>query len=266
MKNMSSKLDIKSIFQEYKDKIYHLAVSIARNEKDAEDILQDTFIKIIKNAKRFKNQSKISTWIYRIAYNEALSVLRKKKQTFKIYDSVKEYPDITKAGGLFLNHDKPFDKILIDKELRLVLNKAIDKIPLKYRLVFLFSCVEKLNGNESASALGLNLNSFKTRLRRANKMLGAEMLCYLKDKQSGVCGKIYKKDGRCDLWTGFAYDFARGEANSKKQDIFKKHILVCPSCRSFIDIYIRSIIILKALNRKKLPSGLKKKIQALLTE
>jgi RNA polymerase sigma-70 factor (ECF subfamily) len=70
--------DTEEIFIKYKDKVYRLAISIVHNDKDAEDIVQNTFMKILKNLRYFRHQSNISTWIYRIAYNESLMYLRKK--------------------------------------------------------------------------------------------------------------------------------------------------------------------------------------------
>lgn len=69
---MFQELNTEEIFREYKDKIYRLALSITHNDKDAEDILQNTYLKIIRNLRNFRNESRLSTWIYRIAYNEAL--------------------------------------------------------------------------------------------------------------------------------------------------------------------------------------------------
>lgn len=72
---------LEDTFKKYKNKVYGLALSITHNEKDAEDILQNTFFKIIKNIKGFRGESSLSTWIYKIAYNETLMYLRKKKNT-----------------------------------------------------------------------------------------------------------------------------------------------------------------------------------------
>ena len=81
---MSYQYSIEAIFQEYKNKIYRLALSIAGNPKDAEDILQNAILKIIENLNKFRGNSKLSTWIYRIAYNEALMHLRNRRRQLRL--------------------------------------------------------------------------------------------------------------------------------------------------------------------------------------
>ncbi len=96
---------VEEIFKEYKDKVYRLAISIVRNEKDAEDIMQNTFIKVMDNLKSFRNESHISTWIYKIAYNEALMYLRKRRSQFNLSNYI-ERQTKKKELGLFMNWSK----------------------------------------------------------------------------------------------------------------------------------------------------------------
>src|SRR3989338_5473834 len=99
---LSAPSTVGSIFNKYKDRIYRLALSITRNPSDAEDAAQNTFIKIIKNLKYFKNRSLLSTWIYRIAYNESLMLLRKRRLQFRLSGSI--IKDLKTAdSGLFVN-------------------------------------------------------------------------------------------------------------------------------------------------------------------
>ena len=75
---MPNPYNLESIFKKYKDKVYRLGLSITRNERDAEDVLQNTFLKAIGNLRYFRRKSSISTWIYRIAVNTALNKGRQK--------------------------------------------------------------------------------------------------------------------------------------------------------------------------------------------
>ena len=73
--------DIETIYKKYSAKVFRLALSIVKNEKDAQDIMQNVFFKIIKKIDTLRNQTYLATWIYRITYNEALIYLRKKSRT-----------------------------------------------------------------------------------------------------------------------------------------------------------------------------------------
>lgn len=138
--------DIEGIFKKYKDKIYRLALSISHNEKDAEDILQNTFLRITKGISKFRSESNLSTWIYRIAYNEALMALRKRYRQFRVSSSLRQ-------------------------------------MPIKYRMPLLLHNIEEMPLKESAKILDLSLNSLKTRLHRSRLMLKSEISGYLKDKE-----------------------------------------------------------------------------------
>nr|HPL82859.1 sigma-70 family RNA polymerase sigma factor [Candidatus Omnitrophota bacterium] len=86
------------VLEEYQNKIYHLALSISRNEKDAEDIVQNTFVKILRKLPTFSGRAKLSTWVYRVAYNESLMFLRKKRRIFNSSDAYLNYAKRLPAG------------------------------------------------------------------------------------------------------------------------------------------------------------------------
>lgn len=200
---MPPRADIEEIFRDYKDKVYRLAISIVRNEKDAEDIMQNTFIKIIGNLKGFRNESLISTWIYKIAYNESLMCLRKRRSQDNLSNYIQKQTK-KKELGLFMNWSKLPDEHLLDAELKERVDGVIKRMPIKYRMPLLLDNVEGLPLKDIAKILKLGINSLKTRLHRAHLMVNSEFSSYLKDKQEGG------GNPRCGFWNGFLYSYARG--------------------------------------------------------
>lgn len=251
--------DIESIFKKYKDKVYRLAISIAHNDRDAEDIMQNTFIKIIRNLKYFKGESSLSTWIYKIAYNEALMHLRKRKSQFRLSRYLKE-PKAKIEGGLFVNWARLPDQQLLDNELKERVNLAIRQMPIKYRMPLLLDMVEELPLKDNAGILGLKINSLKTRLHRARLLIKSEITGYFRDKEA----LEQKREKKCNIWTGFIYDYANGYLSKRRTGAFKNHIKGCSSCNFFLDNYVKAIYITKALECQDPPPELKDKIEGFL--
>lgn len=256
---MPTTFDVDSIFKKYKDKVYRLALSISRNEKDAEDITQNAFLKIIKNLMYFRNKSQISTWIYKIAYNEALMHLRKRKSQFKLSGYLRRSAEKTPVG-LFVNWSKLPDKELLDSELKERINRAIAHMPIKYRMALLLDNVEGLPLKDSAHILGLKINSLKTRLHRAHLLIKQDITGYFGDQEI----LQEEKDKRCGIWTGFVYGYAKGYLGKRKTEVFKRHIRDCVNCNSFLDTYLKAINVTGALECQDLPNELKDKIETFL--
>lgn len=252
--------DTDSIFKKYKDKVYRLALSISRNEKDAEDITQNTFLKIIKNLMYFRNKSQLSTWIYKIAYNEALMHLRKRKSQFKLSGYLKRAAEKTSVG-LFVNWAKLPDKELLDSELKQRIDSAIAHMPIKYRMPLLLDNAEGLPLKDSAKIMGLKVNSLKTRLHRAHLLIKQDITSYFRDQEN----QEENKDKRCGVWSGFVYDYAKGYLDKKRSRVFKRHITDCVNCNSFLDTYLKAINVTGALECQDLPVELKDKIETFLS-
>ena len=257
---MAENFNVNQIFNEYKHKVYRLALSITRNEKDAEDAVQNTFLKIFKNLNYFRNKSRLSTWIYKIAYNEALMSLRKRKSQFKLSGSLKLSRD-TGTSGLFVNWARLPDEQLLDNELRERIDNAIRHMSIQYRLALLLNEVEGLSLKESAVVLGLKVNSLKTRLHRARMIIKSDMTDYFKDRQEQKEGAKHKS---CGMWTGFISSYAHGNLDKDKSSSFRRHIKDCHSCNSFLDTYLKAIDITGALECRDLPDELKDRVQSFI--
>jgi RNA polymerase sigma-70 factor (ECF subfamily) len=154
----------------YEDKVYRLAFRIVRNETDAKEILQETFVSIWRKLDTFKGDSQFGSWVYRIATNAALMRLRSQRRHPEV--STEELPI-----GYLDNYGQPMpagenwskrpDDQLQSSELRTHIQSAVDALPDIYRTVFIVRDVEGLSTEETAEALGISVPTVKTRLHRA---------------------------------------------------------------------------------------------------
>jgi RNA polymerase sigma-70 factor (ECF subfamily) len=165
------------LVERHEDKVYGLALRMMGNEADAEDVLQDTFLSAYKALKNFKEKAAFSTWLYRLATNAALMKLRKKKgdKTIPLDEQMAEFvpnPEIRDWSAT------P-DSILEGKELKEIMEQAIQSLPDMYRAVFLLKDVERLRVHEIASILNISVPAVKSRLHRARLHLRKRIGQYL---------------------------------------------------------------------------------------
>ena len=147
-------MDFDSIYEEYFDRIYYKVVSVVKNESDAEDICQETFISVYKNLSKFREESNIYTWIYRIAINKTYDFFKKRKIEFEINDDVLSLPE-----------DVNFDtKVILQEKLKLISDKEREIVILKdiygYKL------------KEIAEMKDMNLSTVKSVYYKALKDMG----------------------------------------------------------------------------------------------
>jgi RNA polymerase sigma-70 factor (ECF subfamily) len=164
----------------YERSVYVMALSMLKNEADAEDAAQEAFIKAFRNLSGFRAESKFSTWLITITLNEARSRLRR-KQTVRI-ESIDSSPDEPGHVSPALLRDwREIPSEAVERqEVRRMLQDAIATLPAIYREVFLLRDVEGLSVNESAESLGISIASVKVRLHRARIMLQRSLAPLLK--------------------------------------------------------------------------------------
>jgi RNA polymerase sigma-70 factor, ECF subfamily len=167
------------------EKIYRLALKMLANEQDAEDVLQETYIKALKAVKRFEGKSSLSTWLYRIAVNESLMVMRKKQPTFVPIGVEQEDDSETLPQPVEIVDwcCLPEHELLSD-ETGSHLDEAIKKLSSLNRTVFLLRDVAGLSTRESAEVLQTSESNVKTRLFRARMQLREELSTYFADRVS----------------------------------------------------------------------------------
>jgi RNA polymerase sigma-70 factor (ECF subfamily) len=169
----------------YSGKIYRLAIKMLNHPQDAEDILQETFLKAYRHMQEFDGRSKLSTWLYRIATNEALMLIRRHKPQLVSIDEPIETDDGEMEPALIIDWCCLPESELMSSEARAYLDQAIQKIPESLRVVFLLRDIENLSTEETAEALGLSETAVKTRLSRARMRLREELSHYYGERLEG---------------------------------------------------------------------------------
>jgi RNA polymerase sigma-70 factor (ECF subfamily) len=152
----------------YERAVFLAALSLVRNDADAEDVAQEAILKAFKNLARFRQEAKFSTWLIQIAINKAKMRLRKDRR--HLYESIEQGrlgDDGDYTPRDFADWREIPSEALEQKELRKALTKALDSLPEKYRTVLILRDVQHLSINETAKVLGLSEANVKTRLCRA---------------------------------------------------------------------------------------------------
>lgn len=165
----------------YESKVYSLALKMLRNPEDAEDVLQDTFLRAYRGIKAFQGQSTFSTWIYRITANSALMRLRKKQlPTVSIDDADEREAPINIADWA----PGPVER-LMSEETRRAMEDAIEALPAEFRQVFILRDVEELSNAEVAEVLDLSVAAVKSRLHRARLKVRNRLAQYFNESKAG---------------------------------------------------------------------------------
>jgi len=163
--------------------IYHLALKILRDPQDAEDVLQETYIKALRALPEFEGRSSLSTWLYRIAVNEALMLIRKRRVNLV---PVEEDPDEDEpaAGMVITDWCCLPESELLSAESRKRMDIAVDALPETLKVVFTLRDIEGLSIRETAEILGLTETAVKTRLLRARLRLRNELSSYFYEQMT----------------------------------------------------------------------------------
>jgi len=168
------------LIRPYERKVYVMALSFLRNEADAEDAAQESFLKAFRNLASFRGEAKFGTWLISITLNEARSRIRR-RDSIKM-ESLDEPPDEQghTLPALLRDWKEIPSEALERKEVSLLLQQAISALPPIYREVFLLRDVEGLSVNEAAEGIGISIASVKVRLHRARMMLQKNLAPQLK--------------------------------------------------------------------------------------
>ena len=165
----------------YDGKIFRLARHITQSQEDAEDILQETFLRAYQHLGDFQGNSKFYTWLVRIAVNQSLMKLRKRRSDRSV--SLDETFDtgedtVTREIAVWDNPEQNYSR----EEIREILEKAIESLPPIFRTVFALRDIEELSTEETAVVLNLSVPAVKSRLMRARLRLREKLTHYFKRK------------------------------------------------------------------------------------
>jgi RNA polymerase sigma-70 factor (ECF subfamily) len=163
----------------YSGPIYRLALKMLGIPADAEDVLQNTFLKAFQHLNEFEGRSSLSTWLYRIASNEALMLLRKHRPEITLSDvepDDEDNRDYFPTQFIDWRH-MPEDEFL-SSESKTAMDEAVKRLPENQRIVFILRDIEGLSIQETGMVLGLSEAAVKTRLLRARLRLREELSTY----------------------------------------------------------------------------------------
>jgi RNA polymerase sigma-70 factor (ECF subfamily) len=174
-----------SLVKRYDRNVFRIAQHITQNREDAEDVVQDAFLKAYQNLGQFQGQSKFYTWLVRIAVNEALMRLRRRRpeRMVSLDEDVKTEEDSMprEIADWSPNPEQQYTQ----GELKDILSRTIQGLPASFRTVFVLRDVEGLSTEETADALGLSIPAVKSRLLRARLQLRERLNKYFKKRRDG---------------------------------------------------------------------------------
>jgi len=170
------------LVRRYEGKIFRLAQHITQNREDAEDVLQETFLKAYEHLDQFQGNSKFYTWVVRIAVNQSLMKLRRRKTDRSVsLDETIDTGEDTIVREIAAWGEDPEERFSRE-ELGEILDSAVKGLETPYRSVFVLRDIEELSTEETASALGLSIPAVKSRLLRARLQLREKLTRQFKRK------------------------------------------------------------------------------------
>jgi RNA polymerase sigma-70 factor (ECF subfamily) len=170
------------LVRRYEGKIFRLAQHVTQNREDAEDVLQETFMKAYEHLDQFQGNSKFYTWIVRIAVNQALMKLRRRKTDKSVsLDETIDTGEDTMVREIAAWDEDP-EQRYTREELGDILDTAVQSLEPPYRSVFTLRDIDELSTEETAEALGLSVPAVKSRLLRARLQLREKLTRHFKRK------------------------------------------------------------------------------------
>ena len=178
MRNLSDNVIIESILngnesdftlivERYKDRAFSLLNNMLKNRMDAEEALQDSFVKAFRSLKYFKNESKFSTWFYKIVYNTGLTVATDKKRNIQL-----QMNSIDEMYNLQYDDSKDYAK----QDVKDYIINMIDKLPIRNALVLILFYMDNFSLKEISSILDISLSNTKVLLHRSRNMLRKSLI------------------------------------------------------------------------------------------
>jgi RNA polymerase sigma-70 factor, ECF subfamily len=163
----------RAIMDQHNRRLYRVARAVMKDDSEAEDVVQETYLRAFSNLAKFRGESSLATWLTRIALNEAMGRKRKQRITVTL-ESVETAQEDTSAQIIqfpAMSTETDPERSAAQREIRILLERAMDALPEAFRLVFVMRDVEEMSIEETATYLGIRPETVKTRLHRARRLL-----------------------------------------------------------------------------------------------
>ena len=170
----------RTIMELHNRRLYRIARSILRNDSEAEDVVQEAYVKAFTHLGGYRGDSSLATWLSRITMNEALGLLRRERPTVDLetFDARRIEAQIIKFPQTATSDDP--ERTMAQREILQLVERATDNLPEIFRIVFMTRMIEGMSTEDTANLLGLQPDTVKTRLHRARRLVRDEL-----DKQIG---------------------------------------------------------------------------------
>ena len=212
-----------TLVSHYDEKVFRLAVNITRNKEDAEDVLQEALFKAYINIGRFRGGSRFYTWLVRIALNEALMKLRKRRSGRQVsLDELLETDDQSVVRRETVDWRDDPEKRYSRTELQGNVHNAIEHLDHNSREVLLLRDLQNLSTRETAQKLGLSVTTVKTRLRRARGDLRRRLDRRCRDTKGQFPSSSAKQDRHSDGFNSTASVADTMESNFAQAQSFEQ--------------------------------------------
>lgn len=159
--------------------VYNLALKLMSSPEGAENVLQETFLKIFEKLDTFRGNSSLQTWIYRIATNEALMMLRRKKGEIVPIEEDQDREQKTKYESMLKSVDRDPLELLMDAEFKEALEEAMTELPDTWRIPFVLKDIEGLSLQEVADTLNTTVPAIKAALHRGRSALRDQLTDFI---------------------------------------------------------------------------------------
>jgi len=187
---------IRTIVQQHNQRLFRTARAVIRNDAEAEDVVQATYVQAFTNLAAFRGEAQLSTWLTRIALNEALGRLRRRQKTTGLEEIDMHAKGMTGQVVQFptsLSGTDP-ETELSRSQARRLLENAVDALPVDFRAVFVLRDVEGMSTEDTAAHLDIRIETVKTRLHRARRL----MRMAIEKQLAGAFSALFPFDGaRC---------------------------------------------------------------------
>lgn len=163
----------RAIMDQHNRRLYRVARAVMKDDTEAEDVVQETYLRAFSNLAKFRGKSSLATWLTRIALNEAMGRKRKQRITVTL-ESVETAQEDTSAQIIqfpAMSTETDPERSAAQREIRILLERAMDALPEAFRLVFVMRDVEEMSIEETATYLRIRPETVKTRLHRARRLL-----------------------------------------------------------------------------------------------
>ena len=161
------------LVRRHERRIFRVTLAVLGNAEDAEEAMQDAFIKAYRHLSQFRRESRFTTWLTRIAVNEALQKRQARKNVVSLDDSraLPEQAEVQFAPRQYEQWRTNPEKLYGKLELRRIIETAIESLPAIYREVFVLRDIEEFSADEAAEIIGITVGALKSRLLRARLMM-----------------------------------------------------------------------------------------------